>query len=238
MTARPLSTALKCLDLLDVIAAQPGPVRISSLGRLIGETRATTYQRLLTLTTAGWLERLPDGSYRLSMHACRIANAAMEQAGFGERAQPVLDALAAQTGETCSLVVLEGDRVVIAQRVESRGILRADLRVGAELSYKDSASGKVWLAYGPPDLMPRLIRAGIETASELELERVREDEVAVGGGGGTLQGIGVVAVPILDRYGGCRASMSVVCPETRFDLEKLLPPLRTAAAKLTDLPTL
>lgn len=53
MSTRPLSTVLKCFDLLEVIAGLPGAVRLSELARIVGETRATTYQRLLTLTTAG-----------------------------------------------------------------------------------------------------------------------------------------------------------------------------------------
>ena len=93
MTVQPLSTALKCFHLLETIAQQHDAVRISELGRIVGESRATTYQRLFTLTTAGWLECLPDGRYRLSTRATRIGAAALKQAGFGERAQPVLDAM-------------------------------------------------------------------------------------------------------------------------------------------------
>ena len=156
MTVRPLTTAVKCFDMLDLVAGLSAPARLADLARLAGESRATTYQRLLTLTIAGWLERLPDDTYRLSLRACRIANAALEQAGFGERALPLLQRLTADTGETSSLVAIDNGRLVIAQRVEARGVLRADLRVGAELSFVDSASGKIWLAYGPDDLAEHL----------------------------------------------------------------------------------
>lgn len=235
MPARPLTTVLKCFHALETVAAQPGPIRISELGRLLGETRATTYQRLLTLTEAGWLERLPDGSYRLSMRACRIANAALEQAGLGERARPVLNDLATSTGESCSLVMLENTRAVIAQHVVSPDRVRADPGIGASLSFKDSASGKIWLAFGPENLARRLTDLGEETAPPSEIAKVKADGVAVGGGGETLQGISVVAVPVLDRSGQCLASLSLVSPEFRFELEKLLVPLRAAAARISAL---
>ena len=233
MSARPLSTVLKCFDLLEVVAGLKNAARLAELARLAGESRATTYQRLLTLTMAGWVERLPDGSYRLSMRACRIANLALEQAGFGDRALPVLEGLTDATDETSSLVVLENDKVVIAQRVESRGVLRADLRVGAELSFEESASGQVWSAFGPADLVKRLARNGIKTAPVRVLKEIRSRGVAVGGGGETLRGIAVVAVPVLDQRNECVASLSLVGPETRFDAEKLIPPLQAAADELS-----
>lgn len=235
MQVRPLSTALKCFELLELLANQSQAVRISELGRLIGESRATTYQRLLTLTTAGWLERIPDGRYRLSTRACRIATAALEQAGFGERAQPILNELAEQFGEAVSLVTLENDRIVIARRAESRGILRADLKVGVAVSYKDSSSGAIWLAFGPEDLGRRLAEAGAEIPSRARIKKVRSEGVSISGGGKTLPGILSVAVPILDVSGKCIASLSISSPATRFDPDRYVPSMFQAARRLAQM---
>ena len=232
MSARPLSTALKCFELLDIIGAESAPVRLAEMTRAIGESRATTYQRLLTLTAAGWLERLPDGRYRLSLKACSLANASLEQAGFGERARPVLETLTEQTQETSSLVILEGNLPVIAQRVEARGVLRADLRVGAELSFSESASGQVITAFGSRGFVERLRRENIDTASDKVLAKVRKDGYAIGGGGITLAGISVVAAPVLDTDGSCLASVSLVGPKGRLTPKLLIPALKNAAGNL------
>jgi len=64
MTVRPLSTAVKCFDLIELIAELARPANLADLARLARESRATTYQRLLTLTTTGWVDRLPDDTYR------------------------------------------------------------------------------------------------------------------------------------------------------------------------------
>ncbi len=94
MHVRPLSTVIKCMTLLDKISEMPSSVRISEMAKLMGESRATTYQRLFTLTEAGWLERLPDGSFRLTVKANQIGAAAIRQAGFDNRAQLILDEVA------------------------------------------------------------------------------------------------------------------------------------------------
>ncbi|MEM9205393.1 MAG: IclR family transcriptional regulator [Pseudomonadota bacterium] len=235
MSVKPLTTAIKCLELLELLAKQPDPMRLADVARLIGQSRATTYQRLFTLVTAGWLEVTETGLYRVSIRPLRIASGALEQAGLGERVVPILSALTKATRETSSLVLLEGDRVVIAQRVEARGVLRADLSIGTELSFKESASGQVWAAFGPPDHIDRVREQGVEMASKGQLEEVRQRGFAVGGGGYTLQGINVVAVPVLDSNERCVASVSLVGPEKRFNPDLVLRDLKEAADKIASL---
>ncbi len=232
MSARPLSSVLKCFDLLELIAQANGPLRLADLARESNESRATTYQRLLTLTTAGWVERLSDGTYRLSLRACRFANTALEQAGLGERALPALEKLTERTGETSSLVALESDRIVIAQRVESRGMLRADLRVGSELSFVESGSGQIWVSFGPPDLAERLNQKGIETIPPHRSADIREKGYTVSGGGRTLAGIAVIAVPVLSKQGECLFSLSLVGPDNRFKPETAIADIKQAAGEI------
>lgn len=235
MSVKPLSTAIKCLELIEIMSKQPEALRLMEVARLIGESRATTYQRLFTLVTAGWLEHTDAGTYQLTIRALKIANGALEQAGFGDRVVPALNLLTKRTKQTSSLVIAEGDRIYIAQRVEARGVLRADLNVGTELSFKESPSGMIWTAFGPPSVTESLTASGTETASPKVLNEVRKNMYAVGGGGKTLQGIRGCAVPVLNSMGYCIASISLVGPEDMFDLEKALPELRTASEVISGL---
>lgn len=233
MNVQPLSSVLKCFELLNALARQPKASRISELGRVVGESRATTYQRLLTLTVAGWVERLPDGSYRLSTRACRVAAMALNQAGLGDRVQPVLDQLAKRTGEAISLVVVEEKRLVIVQRAEAQGVLRTDLQVGAELSFVDSASGSIWLAFADAGLADQLRKDGVKLPSKARIKAARETGVSLGGGGATLAAISAMAVPVFSDAQRLSASLSVTSPESRFKPEQLLPELKAAAQEIS-----
>ncbi|MEM7744229.1 MAG: IclR family transcriptional regulator [Pseudomonadota bacterium] len=210
MSARPLSTGLKCLEMLELVAALPWPGRLADLARAAGESRATTHQRLLTLVTAGWVERTEEGHYRLSLRSCRIARAALDQSGLGDRVLPSLQRLTDQTGCASSLVVLEGTRIIIAQRVEAGGVLRTDLRPGAAMPWDVSASGAIWLAFGPDGLAARLVAEGTVLPVPDRIERVRKDGVSYGLSQGPLSGIGGVAAPVLDGSGALIASLSAV----------------------------
>jgi DNA-binding IclR family transcriptional regulator len=235
MNVQPLATAIKCLRLLDLISESSEPVRISDLGRKFGESRSTTYQRLLTLTTAGWLERMPDGSYRLSTRAVRIGAAALQQAGFGERAQPILDQLQEELREAVSLVMLEQEKIVIVRRTESQDVLRADLQIGTELSYNDSSSGAIWLAFGPEPLIEQVRASGRPLPSQARIAKAQKDRASIGGGGETLPGIASMAVPVFDQFGGCLASLSISSPEIRFKPDDFLPAMRRAALALAEI---
>jgi DNA-binding IclR family transcriptional regulator len=122
--------------------------------------------------------------------------------------------------------------VVIVQRVEAHGMLRADLRIGTEISPHESASGQVLTAFAPPDVVARFKQRGVRLASARNLARVRKNKMAVASGGVTLQGICVAAVPILDRQGHCFAALSVVGPESRFNLKRVEPAIRDAGVRL------
>lgn len=207
-------------------------LRLADITRAVGGTRATIYQRIQTLVIAGWVEQLPDGAYRLSLHASQVGNAALEQANLGERVLPILQDLMERTGETSSVSVIEDCSVVIVQRVEAHGMLRADLRTGSEISPHESASGQVLTAFAPSELLARFEQRNIRLASARTLARVRKDKIAVAGGGMTLQDIRVAAVPIFDREGRCFAALSVVAPESRFNLKRIEPAIREASARL------
>jgi DNA-binding IclR family transcriptional regulator len=229
---RPLSSALKVLALLDRIADRRGGVRVSELAAELGEGRATIYQRLLTLVVAGWVEPVQDGRYRLTLRAARVARAATDQAGLGDRAMRVLEALVAETRETASLAVLEGNEPCIVQRVEPAGILRAELRVGASLSLSGSASGRVLVAFAEEATLERLHAAKADLPPPAVTEEVRRSGIAVSSGYMIL-GIRAAAVPVLDEAGRCVAALSLVGPENRFDPEAWVAPLTCAAARLT-----
>ncbi|GAB1578983.1 IclR family transcriptional regulator [Bordetella petrii] len=231
---RALSSVLKTLAVLDLLGASDRPLKLAELVAAQGGNRATVYQRLVTLIEAGWVEVDEDGAYRLTLHAARVGEAAFDQASLGERATAVLQELVYASGETASLAVISGAQVVLAKRVEAKGMLRADVHVGTTFSLEISASGRVLSAYAEPAMQQYLRDQG----AALPDPGVMADVVAQGyavSSGLEIPGILALAVPVLNRLGKCVAALSLVMPATRFDIQRLLPPLQAAAGKLNSL---
>jgi DNA-binding IclR family transcriptional regulator len=229
---RPLSTVIKTLAVLEVFADSPRGMRLPEIAAAMKLSRPTAYQRLLTLIEAGWIEQDEEMRYRLSMHACRFAAAALEQADLGTRAMPVLEALVLQVKETASLAVLDRGLPCIVARVDSESLLRAEQKIGTTMSLEGSASGRVLTAFADEATLGRLRMSGEEFASEEILAAARADGYALSSGY-THSGVIAIAAPIFDLSGKCFATLSLVMPEMRFQLETFKQPLLDAAKAIT-----
>jgi len=213
---RLLTSTLKCLTLLEVIADQPGPARLSDLARQTGAGRATVHQQLSTLAHAGWVEQVDGGRYRLTLRPARLAYRALRQASLGMRVQPTLEKLAGTTGEAVSLAVLDDTEALIVQRVESGQKLRLDLDVGTRMPLDTSASGRVLAAFSEPDRIQRLRAANVPLPPDDTLETIREEGYAMAVDE-YIEGIFAVAAPVTDPATGALMALSAAGPSSRFD---------------------
>ena len=229
---RPLTTVLKTIALLDVLAASPRGLKLPEVATQVQLSRPTAYQRLLTLVEAGWVEQDHEMRYRLSMHACRIAAAALEQANLGTRVQPILEMLVHRVKETASLAVLDRGLPCIVSRVESESVLRAEQKIGTTMSLEGSASGRILTAFADEITLGRLKESDEPLASEELLNETRTNGYAVSSGY-THSGVVAIAAPIFDLHGRCTSTLSLVVPEMRFNLETFREPLLETARTIT-----
>jgi DNA-binding IclR family transcriptional regulator len=232
MAVRALSSTLKTLAVCDVIAASPKPMRLAEVVKQIGDQRAAVYQRLRTLVEAGLLDQTADGAFRLALRFQFYAVRALEQANLGERTTELLQDIVAESGETATISVLDGYHAVIINRVESRQVLRADLRVGARMALGASASGAVLVAFGSPEMRDRLREQGIELPDDAALARVRSQGYAIFAPTDP-QFVAAVAASVFDAANQCIAVVAISGPTTRFDHARCGPIAVAAARRLS-----
>lgn len=127
---------------------------LAELAKRTGFYKSTILRLSVSLERAGFLVRDPDGAFRVGAAALKAGQ--LYQAAFklGDVALPLLRKLAAETGETASLYVREGDMRVCLHRVESVQMVRAIVREGDRRPLDRGAAGKALLA-GPGDPMLR-----------------------------------------------------------------------------------
>jgi len=229
---RPLSSVLKTLSIVDLLARHGRPARLADIARAAKMSRGTTHQKLVTLAHAGWVEQV-DNCYRLSLHATQIASAALEHADLGERVAPFLEDLVGEAKETASLAVIDGISICIVQRVESTGILRADLHVGAVLDLEHSASGRVLAAFARERMLDEWRQHSVPLAEPDVLSQVRSEKFAVSSGK-SYEGVRAIGAPVFDSRGECAAALTLVGPVPRFDIDRLRPLLEKSAARISE----
>ncbi len=230
MPVRSLSTVIKTLAVLDVAGRSEQPLRLADFCAMTGEARGAVYQRLVTLVDAGWLETTPDGAYRLSLRFIAHANTALEQASLGTRFADILHGVVAETGETASLAVLDGDAALIVQRVESKGILRADLHIGTRLELARTALGRALISHARPETRKALLDRKIALPDERTATEVRKQGYAVS----VLTGprtVSAVASPVFNNLGVCIAAISLSGPTAGFNAKACVKAVIAAASR-------
>ncbi|MDO8212048.1 IclR family transcriptional regulator [Conexibacter sp. CPCC 206217] len=231
---------------LTVLRAFTEPGQRLSLAELAGrlDVHKSTASRLaMTLVSAGFLERGDDERLTLGPELVRLGRLAVSGRSLPEIARPVMDELAAQTGEAVTLSVPDaGEALTIAQ---SEGTFAVGLQswLGKHAPLHATSDGKVLLAFGAAALPAgELVARTPDTITDraalaAELARVRERGWGSSRGDFEL-GLNGAAAPILAPDGSCRGALCVSGPAYRVqtdDLAALGARCAAAAARIASL---
>lgn len=224
-TISALEAGLRVLALV----GQSPELRIPQIAAQAGMTKSKAYRILQTLAQLGYVGFTDDHAVRLGSAALILGQQAREQYSLMQAAQPILDRLAAETGENIHLVVREGQHSLVIDIRTSPHPVRMFARVGRVGPLHAGGSSKVLLAYAPREVLDAILEKPLErfTAStitdaaklEQALRHIREDggHVAISD---LEEDTFSVAAPIFDDRGQAVASFSIAGPLMRLDPPK------------------
>lgn len=212
-----------------------------------GLTRAAARRHLLTLAHLGYLET--DGSYFwMAPRVLRFSGSYLASSRLPRALQPTLNRLSAQTGESFSAVVLDGEEVVIVARSGTYGapsrVLAYGLHLGARLPAHATSTGQLLLAAMAPAalsawlkgrslarLTPRTLTRPMDLRRRLA--EIRRDDYALATEEHEL-GVQALAVPLRDMQGRTVAALNLVLSgalQPPPALERSMLPLLAEAAR-------
>jgi IclR family pca regulon transcriptional regulator len=217
---------------------------LSEVARACDLTRAAARRLLLTLVDLGYVVHCDGRLFRLTPRVLELGYAYLAGLTLPQIAQPHLEQLVAETRESSSLCVLDGDDIVYVARVPTRRIMAATITVGTRFPAHVTSVGRVVLAALPDEeLDARLARAdlrpltarSIASPGELrtELSRVRRQGYALVDQE-LEEGLRSVAAPVRDRDGQVVAGVNIAVHAGRTSVASvrrdLLPHLLAAVA--------
>jgi IclR family acetate operon transcriptional repressor len=236
-------TIARAFSVLRLFRDQRRDLGVGAVAKELGLNLSTTHRIVRALVSEGYLaQNVENERYYLGTSALLLGQAA--HANFGlDVVHPVLQQLAADTGESVNLGILAGDAATVVERIESAQPLRFTQPPGTRVPLHASSMGKALLAFNA-DVEQRTLsgtstlkRITVKThptveslRAELELTRARgwstDDEEST-------IGVRCVGAPILDGEGVARAAIAVQAPAVRVPDERFdeLGPRVAAAAK-------
>lgn len=226
------SPVLKALRLISHLASSKDSVALADLSRALNLPKPTTFRLARSLEGAGFIEKDPlTRRYRVGGAFEDIAWSALRYGAGHATRRLLMNELAERLGARVNLVVLKAGNLSFVEWVESTAPLRIDIAGHAPMPIHCSASGKLLLAFGSPELQEHILRATplraytkntITTARglERELAEIRRRGHAVDDQE-LIPGVNCLAVPIHNRAGDVVAGLAVMAPVATLPLDRL-----------------
>ena len=207
---------------------EPQGLSLAQLADRIGLPRSTVHRIVTALAAEGFIASAsPAGRVRIGPEFARLASSS--RADLWEEAEPYMQRIFDEIGETVDCSVMDGDHVRVIHGIPARHHLRVTADVGTTFPLHCSSKGRAILAAYPADVAARMLPAELErytdkTVTDVgellkELERVRETGIAYNREEATL---GICAAAIVIRESsGVLLAISVPVPTQRYwDLEE------------------
>jgi DNA-binding IclR family transcriptional regulator len=241
---RGAQTVHRAIDILEAFTIDRPSLSLADISTAVKLTVPTTHRLLKALRSknmVGW-----DASsrrYSLGAGVMNLASVIIQRDDIVSIAQPGLERLRTETGETVAIHWLVGEHRVCLVELTSPHQIRMASGVGRSYPLHAGASGKAILAWLPPERVSRVIQEALEEKTlsatqarvvTAQLEEIRKRGFATSVGE-TVQGAAAIAAAILDSSHAVIGSINITGPANRFNDERrkqAVKPLVVVAAQI------
>jgi DNA-binding IclR family transcriptional regulator len=221
-----LTSLDKAIDVLEHLSDAGSARGITEIARALRVPKSSAHRLLKTLVRRGFAEQDGSGRYRVGPALIALGLAARDRDPVVVLARPVLESEAEALGETVFLAAPRGRQIVVLDKADGRGFLRAAPTVGQRVPVAATAVGRLAMAFDP-DRFPcaehptTAFTPATRTDPEAiaaEIARARRDGFAMNRGE-WIDGLSVVAAPI---FGAAEpplfaGAIAVAAPTPRLD---------------------
>ncbi|WP_051378286.1 IclR family transcriptional regulator [Derxia gummosa] len=241
----------RAFAVVELLSAQNAGLPLQEIADTLGIPKSATHRLLAELAELGYVRQdAASLRYYLSARLVTLAFTLLAATGVVDTAQPILDRLAAHTGELVRLGVSDGDRLVwVAKSQGARSGLRYDPDMGREAPLSSTSSGHAWLScLSDEDALALVSRQGFQRGDDLGpnaprtvdalLDKLREARrlgYSIAHDASQL-GLAAVSVPVRHpNSGAVLGTLSVAGPSSRLEVERMhriAPEVITAAKEI------
>lgn len=196
---------------------------LQEIAERIRMPKTTAFRLVNTLERAGFLIRMDNQQYCLSLKLVRLAGMVRSTLSIREIARPVMLEVNQLTQETITLNAAVGSERMVLEVVDTPAPLMSMARQGQHQPMLLGASSRIIMAHMSADELEKVLKvttagqpAFDRAALDRELARFRRQGYALSRGQ-RVPGLTAIAVPIFDINGHVPYSLALTGPSVRVD---------------------
>lgn len=226
----PVKSVDRAITVLEILA-QHGEAGVTEIAGELGVHKSTAFRLVGALERRGLVEQPGSrGKYQLGFGVIRLAGAMTAGLDLTQQSRRVCEDLAYELGETVNIAIPSGTFVVNIDQVRGASAVVSQNWIGRQCPLHATSSGKVLLAYMPPQEQRRILRGGLEAVTERTITdpdflRSQIDEIHDRGHIAAVEemevGLNAVAAPVRGIGGEVIAAISASGPSYRMTEDSL-----------------
>ena len=141
-----VQTLDRAFDIVELLSREAGGLNLTEIAARMGLNKSTAHRILASLQQRGYVEKREQGKvYRLGLEFIELSSAFLNSLELKTEAQPILNQLSRQTGQTVFMAILQDGDVVYIDKVESFNSLRRYKIIGKRMPLYATSLGKALL---------------------------------------------------------------------------------------------
>ncbi|MGB5822821.1 MAG: IclR family transcriptional regulator [Proteocatella sp.] len=136
----------RVLDIIEVLATDNAGLGVTEISNRVCLHKSTVHRLLGTLVQRGYAQKSDDGNYKIGLKLVEAVSCYINSLELQTEARPYLAQITANLGLTAHLGVLDGDKVVYIEKLDSFASLKMYSQVGMKIHAYCSSLGKCLLS--------------------------------------------------------------------------------------------
>lgn len=145
------------LHILEHISSAPKPPTLKELSGALNLSPSRAHKYLVSLLRKGFINQINQTQYTLGNSSLTLGISALRRINPIHLSYEAVDRLNEETDKTVSVTVWNGTGPLVIKWLDSSHPVSVNVRLGAELSPLNSASGRIYLAHLPSNRQKELV---------------------------------------------------------------------------------
>lgn len=225
-----VQSVARAVTIMEFLAAN-GWSGVTEVGAELGVHKSTAFRLLSTLESKGIVEQhVESGKYCLGLGLVHLANSVKHGPDITRMALPGCKWLAAQTEETVTLAIMEGEEAVTIDQIISTSTVVSRSWLGRRTPLHCTAPGKVFLAHLSEERQSEILAGPHKRFTDqtiVEIPKLRDivEQVRSDGFATTRdefeEGLSAAAAPVCAADGEVMAAIGISGPSYRLNEDTL-----------------